>query len=113
MGNLKRGLGLSRWIRQAIIVLLFGAYAIVPFAFADDTIPPYLVDPIPAPGTVTSNWYVIRTGVLDDESGVNPDPDTVSVFINGAVQLASTNTSPSVTSAMCCQKSLLIHSELA
>lgn len=51
---------------------------------AKDSTPPYLVNPIPEPGSITENWYFIRTGVLDDESGVNPDEDKVFVTINGS-----------------------------
>lgn len=65
-----------------VLILLLSGFSAI--ALADDVTPPYLVNPIPAPGSTTDNWVIIRTGVLDDESGVNPDPETISVEINGA-----------------------------
>lgn len=49
---------------------------------AEDTTPPYLVNPIPEPGTVTENWFFIKTGIVDDLTGVNGD--SIIVTINGA-----------------------------
>ncbi len=69
-----------------LILTLFAllAFSASPTLHAKDVTPPYLVNPIPEPGTITENWYFIRTGVLDDESGVNGDEDKVSVTINGS-----------------------------
>ena len=69
---------------QAVILCLLIALSFLTICDAKDLTPPYLVDPIPAPGSVTNNWYFIRTGILDDVSGVNTDPDLITVNINGA-----------------------------
>ncbi|MCD4653789.1 hypothetical protein K8T06_07620 [bacterium] len=49
---------------------------------AEDLSPPYLVNPIPEPGSFTENWYFIRTGIVDELSGVNKD--SITIDINGA-----------------------------
>ncbi|MBN1296176.1 hypothetical protein JXA80_05300 [bacterium] len=49
-----------------------------------DILPPYLVNPIPEPGSIAENWFFIRTGVLDDESGVDSNDDRIQVQINGS-----------------------------
>lgn len=54
------------------------------FVSAQDQTPPYLVNPIPEPGSIINNWFLVSTGVYDEDSGVNPDPDTVFVYINGS-----------------------------
>jgi hypothetical protein len=75
-------------ITRSCMPLCFGLFLLVSgidvYTASADVAPPYLVNPIPAPGSTTDNWFIVRTGVLDDESGVNPDPDTVMVKINGA-----------------------------
>jgi hypothetical protein len=75
----------SKWQRTVFWVSFLGIVVFASAVFANpDTKPPYLVNPIPAHGTVTDNWFVIQTGVIDNESGVDPDPDNVLVFINGS-----------------------------
>jgi len=49
---------------------------------AKDITPPYLVNPVPEPGSITENWHFIRTGIFDELTGVNED--SVVVNINGA-----------------------------
>ncbi|MBN1879133.1 hypothetical protein JW823_03400 [bacterium] len=79
----------KKWLTTNRLMILFvflGLWTLlsaVP-ASANDQTPPYLINPIPEPGSTTSNWFLITTGVLDDESGVNPDPDTVFVYIDGS-----------------------------
>ncbi len=71
------------FLSSSLVLLLFLCGSTFVSKAADVT-PPYLVNPIPEPGSTTDNWFIIRTGVLDDDSGVNPDPETISVTINGA-----------------------------
>ncbi len=74
----------NRKIQLMVFMVLFIGLFVLASPIEADTTPPYLVNPIPAPESITDNWFIIQTDVLDDESGVDPDPDNVFVFINGS-----------------------------
>jgi len=76
----------SKSPKRSTVFVCIGLLAIMVFAAsgvtAKDITPPYLVNPIPEPGSTTENWFFIRTGILDELSGV--EKGSITIDINGA-----------------------------